>query len=169
VYLARFMPGHGGRPGVLGPEVWMSRSRLGLACAAVLIAAVAACGGEGGGDKKKSAPTTTVPRPVAAPLTGLPDPGQQSLNRPALSVKIENTEQSRPQTGLEVADVVYEEVTEADITRFMAVFTRRFPTSSALSGRCESWTQTSSRHSAASTRIRVAPGKESTSSARCRV
>jgi len=101
----------------------MLRGRLVAVSAAVLIAAFAACGG--GGSEKKSAPTTTAPKAAVAPLTGLPD--GQSLNRPALSVKIENTPESRPQTGLDVADVVYEEVTEADITRFLAVFNSAVP------------------------------------------
>jgi hypothetical protein len=105
----------------------MFRSRLVVVSAAVLIAAVAACGGGGGGDKKKAAATTTTPKPVVAPLTGVPDPGGLSLNRPALSVKIENTPESRPQTGLDVADVVYEEVTEGDITRFLAVYNSTVP------------------------------------------
>jgi hypothetical protein len=105
----------------------MHRRRLVVVSAAVLIAAVAACGGGGGGDKKKAAATTTTPKPVVAPLTGVPDPGALSLNRPALSVKIENTPESRPQTGLDVADVVYEEVTEGDITRFLAVYNSSSP------------------------------------------
>ncbi len=104
----------------------MSRHRWVVFCAAVMITAVAACGG-GGGESKKKATATTSAKPVVAPLTGLPDPSQQSLNRPALSVKIENTPQSRPQTGIDVADVVYEEVTEADITRFIAVFNSEIP------------------------------------------
>ena len=105
----------------------MHRRRLVVVSAAVLIAAVAACGGGGGSAKKKSAPTTTTAKPVVAPLTGLPDPGGLSLNRPALSVKVENTPESRPQTGIDVADVVFEEVTEGDITRFMAVFNSAVP------------------------------------------
>jgi hypothetical protein len=105
----------------------MHRRRLVVVSAAVLIAAMAACGGGGGSAKKKSAPTTTTAKPVVAPLTGLPDPGGLSLNRPALSVKVENTPESRPQTGIDVADVVFEEVTEGDITRFMAVFNSAVP------------------------------------------
>jgi hypothetical protein len=42
-------------------------------------------------------------------------------------VKIENTPPARPQTGLEVADVVYEQVTEAGITRFLALFNSQIP------------------------------------------
>jgi hypothetical protein len=39
-----------------------------------------------------------------------------------LAVMIENHEESRPQSGLTSADVVYETVAEGGITRFMAVF-----------------------------------------------
>lgn len=63
-----------------------------------------------------------------APLTGTPDPGGAAARRPALAVKIENTPQARPQTGLDEADVVYEEVVEGGITRFWAVFSSRLPT-----------------------------------------
>jgi hypothetical protein len=71
-------------------------------------------------------PTTAAPVPVAAE-TGLPDPTGQSLTRPALWVKIENTEVARPQTGLDQADVVYEQVTEAGITRFISLFNSQVP------------------------------------------
>jgi hypothetical protein len=56
------------------------------------------------------------------PLTGLPIEGDplQSL-RPALIVKIDNSEEARPQVGLNAADIVYEERVEG-ITRFAAVF-----------------------------------------------
>ncbi len=39
-----------------------------------------------------------------------------------LAVMVENHEESRPQSGLSSADVVYEAVAEGGITRFMAVF-----------------------------------------------
>ena len=39
-----------------------------------------------------------------------------------LGVMIENHEESRPQSGLSFADVVYEAVAEGGITRFLAVF-----------------------------------------------
>jgi hypothetical protein len=58
-----------------------------------------------------------------APLTGLPATGSSAdRSRPALYVKIENSPDARPQTGLESADVVYEVVAEGGITRFAAVF-----------------------------------------------
>jgi hypothetical protein len=62
-----------------------------------------------------------------APLTGLPDPTGQSFRRPALSVKIENAPEARPQTGLQNADIVYEQIVEYGITRFMAVFNSNIP------------------------------------------
>src|SRR3954454_10568237 len=42
------------------------------------------------------------------PLTGVP--ADAVADRPALAVKIENSIDSRPQTGLNTADVVWEEV-----------------------------------------------------------
>ncbi len=73
--------------------------------------------------------TTTSPtRPKArlarhlCPLTGMPAPGGRVPQRPALGVKIGNDPASRPQTGLEHADIVYEEMAEGGITRYLAVF-----------------------------------------------
>src|SRR6202171_5533526 len=105
------------------------RSRPVLVVVALGIAA-AACGGGGGtvAAKHKPLPTTTTTQgPPVAPLTGLPDPTGQSLARPALSVKIENAPEARPQTGLQNADVVYEQIVEYGITRFLAVYNSNLP------------------------------------------
>ena len=57
------------------------------------------------------------------PLTGAPLKfGQRPPNRPALVAKIDNVGAARPQTGLNQADVVFEEIVEARLTRFAAVF-----------------------------------------------
>jgi hypothetical protein len=74
-------------------------------------------------------PTTTTVLVPTAPLTGLPDPSGVTQTRAALSVKIENSPDARPQSGLEVADVVYEEIVEGNITRFWAVFHTTAPES----------------------------------------
>jgi hypothetical protein len=104
------------------------RSRSVVVLVALAAVGAAACGGGGTtAAKKKPVVTTTTPGPPVAPLTGLPDPTGQSLTRPALSIKIENTPEARPQTGLDAADVVYEEITEAGITRFLAVFNSTIP------------------------------------------
>lgn len=46
---------------------------------------------------------------------------QWELRRP-LAVMVENHQESRPQSGLTSADIVYEAVAEGGITRFMAIF-----------------------------------------------
>ena len=69
-----------------------------------------------------TAPPATIPLPVA-PLTGLPGEYGDRLGRPALVVKIDNGEpKSRPQVGINEADVVYEERVEGAVTRLLAVF-----------------------------------------------
>jgi hypothetical protein len=105
--------------------------------AVVIIAAIAAAGA--GGCKAKSviesvwpsaSAERTVPKPPTPPrwpLTGLDAPDQQATLLRPLSVKIENSAPSRPQSGLDMADVVYETVTEGGITRFNAVFQSKQP------------------------------------------
>ena len=73
--------------------------------------------------------TTTTERrrveeePARMPLTGAPLKfGQKPPDRPALVAKIDNVGAARPQTGLNQADVVFEEIVEARLTRFAAVF-----------------------------------------------
>src|SRR5207302_7538781 len=44
------------------------------------------------------------------------------MGRPALVVKIENVAEARPQAGIDAADLVYEEVVEAGLSRFLVVF-----------------------------------------------
>lgn len=63
--------------------------------------------------------------PLVWPLTGVP--ADEVPERPALSVKIENPRVVRPQTGLEDADVVWEQVVEGGVTRFVAVYHSRIP------------------------------------------
>lgn len=70
------------------------------------------------------------PRPdVIWPLTGLDAEGadQAELDRPALSIKIENTQDARPQKNLEHADIVFEEQVEYGISRLVAVFHSQAP------------------------------------------
>lgn len=62
-----------------------------------------------------------VPDPTC-PLTGEAPDDPALLERPAVAVKIENSPLARPQSGLENADVVFEEIVEGGITRFLAVY-----------------------------------------------
>ncbi len=100
------------------------RRRTAVVLPVAFLLLAAACGG-GGDDAAKGRsqvpePTTTT-LPPTAPLTGLPVSDPAILNRVAVAVKIDNDPVSRPQAGLDKADVVYEEITEG-ITRFVAVF-----------------------------------------------
>ena len=67
--------------------------------------------------------TTTVAMPTVAagtaPLTGLPSSGS---SRPAVVVKIDNSSKARPQSGLNLADIVVEQEVEWGLTRFAAIF-----------------------------------------------
>lgn len=60
-----------------------------------------------------------------APLTGVAiteEAEAELLERPAVLAKIDNAGPARPQTGLDEADVVFEELVEGGVTRFIAVF-----------------------------------------------
>ncbi len=68
-----------------------------------------------------AAPTTTEPFGPTSPLTGLALIDPSIATRPALVVKIDNHPLARPQSGLNEADIVFEENVE-QLTRFAAVF-----------------------------------------------
>jgi hypothetical protein len=99
----------------------------------VVVVLLAGCSGDA-----EPAPSSTVASPVdpaqkAAPpevpvvwpLTGVTV--DEVAQRPALAIKIENSRESRPQTGLEHADMVWEEVVEGGITRYVAVYHSSIP------------------------------------------
>lgn len=59
------------------------------------------------------------------PFTGLP--AEAGVNNRAVSVMVSNQEGARPQTGLSQADIVFEILTEGNVTRFMAIFQSEQP------------------------------------------
>ncbi|MGD0594364.1 MAG: DUF3048 domain-containing protein [Acidimicrobiales bacterium] len=78
----------------------------------------------------RAATTTTrakVDNSKICPLTGTPAPHGRVPRRPALGVKIGNDPSSRPQSGLPDADIVYEEMAEGGITRYLAIFQCHVP------------------------------------------
>jgi hypothetical protein len=99
------------------------RKALTFTVIGVLAATLAACGG---GDSSSTQDSTTtvegeiVPG-VLYPLTGLEVTDPIAAGRTALAVKIDNHPTARPQSGLNKADIVFEENVEG-ITRFIAVF-----------------------------------------------
>ncbi|HUR17670.1 MAG TPA: DUF3048 domain-containing protein [Acidimicrobiales bacterium] len=102
-----------------------------LALVGALSLSLVACGGD---DDEATTTTTTPAGPTttragepglpadAAPLTALTQPDVAFRNRVALVVKIDNAPLGRPQSGLNQADIVYEEMVEGGVTRLAAVF-----------------------------------------------
>jgi hypothetical protein len=101
-------------------------------CFAVIVVLAVAASGCSKADRTAA---RTTPTPSASssrqaasaapcPLTNLPAPGGSVPNRPVLAVKVPNDiEQARGhQTGLNAADIVYEEPVEGGITRFIALY-----------------------------------------------
>lgn len=63
-----------------------------------------------------------TPDPVTCPLTGREPSKEAIAERPAVAVKISNIPAAYPLSGLEDAEVVYEELVEGGLTRFMAIY-----------------------------------------------
>lgn len=59
-------------------------------------------------------------------LTG-EETSEELSSRPVLGAMIENSEEARPQTGLDNAGIVFEAVTEGGITRFLALYQEDLP------------------------------------------
>lgn len=60
--------------------------------------------------------------PSTCPLSGLEPSDESLIERPAVAVKVENAAIAYPLSGLEDAEVVYEELVEGGVTRFMAIY-----------------------------------------------
>jgi hypothetical protein len=67
------------------------------------------------------------PKPVVWPLNGKPTGTKKVPARPAVAVKIENSVEARPQSGLQQADIVWEQVVEGGISRYVAVYHSTLP------------------------------------------
>ncbi|WP_168217761.1 DUF3048 domain-containing protein [Occultella kanbiaonis] len=111
------------------------RHRTAIAIVAALLM-VAGCSGQdpqdGATETVEVPPEVVVdkaapPEPAAVivwPLTGV---AGEPAARPAMSIKIENSNAARPQTGLQAADVVWEQMVEGGVTRFNAVYHSTIP------------------------------------------
>lgn len=122
--------GSGGRPGPKhAVRRWWTNRWVIAAGAVVVVAAVVgiALASSSGNKatqspKKPAAVTTTTAAVATCPFTGTPAPGGAVANRPALAIKVDNYPTARPQSGLDKADLVFEEPVEGGITRYVAVF-----------------------------------------------
>jgi hypothetical protein len=93
-----------------------------VAAAVVAVLAVLAFTGNAPGPLQALVGEVTG-QPEPCPLTGeLLAGGKDAPARPALAVKVENTDDAYPLAGLGKADVIYEEPVEGGITRFAALF-----------------------------------------------
>jgi hypothetical protein len=100
------------------------RLRLCLAALAIFVA----CGTAEGAirvDRIQKSDVKVLPgaggflNPLSGTVSYTPQDWQ---NRRALGIKVGNSSPERPQAGLDRADVVYEEIVEGGVTRFLAVF-----------------------------------------------
>jgi Protein of unknown function (DUF3048) N-terminal domain/Protein of unknown function (DUF3048) C-terminal domain len=98
------------------------------AAAALVMASLLAGACSSGEDRSSTAAASRpaavrndAPEPPVCPLSGR-RPGDVSIDRPAAAVKVENNPVAYPLSGLDKAEMVYEELVEGGLTRFMALF-----------------------------------------------
>lgn len=103
-----------------------------LAVVAVAWAAVVL---PGNGSEPNAIPTTApsaTPTPTPTPVEYAPLTGYRvkvgSLKRPVLMAKIDNNPEARPQVGLNQADIVFEELVEGGLSRYVAIWHSTIPT-----------------------------------------
>lgn len=105
------------------PKILVMAS-VAIAAAAGLIIWLIMAGGTGRSSQARPSPSgPSASAALRSPFTGEP---VASLG-PVLAVKIDNLVDARPQTGLTEADIVYVLPVEGGLSRFMAVFSSRYP------------------------------------------
>jgi len=93
------------------------------ACAAIVLPTVV-----GGQSAQPSASPSAapIPTPTPTPVEYAPLSGAEvvpgSLKHPVLMAKIDNNPEARPQVGLNQADIVFEELVEGGLSRYLAVW-----------------------------------------------
>lgn len=90
---------------------------IGVAVVALAVGAFVLLGNRTGG-----LPGILDPGPELCPLSGRRAPSDEAAGRPAVAIKIENAPIAYPLSGLERAEVVYEELVEGGATRFLALY-----------------------------------------------
>lgn len=110
----------------------MSLTSRGRTVVSVVVVAVLLVGGVTAWALSGHAPTfinrvlpgsTPSSPPSPCPLTGVAPAGGKAVpQRPVAAVKVENTVDAYPLVGLQNADIIYEELVEGGLTRFMAVY-----------------------------------------------
>jgi hypothetical protein len=98
------------------------RSRASLLAVLGAALLLAACSGDEPSDDAGAPEGSATPPPPTCPISGLDPEKPGNLSRPAVAVKVENHSAAYPLSGLDKAEVVYEELVEGGITRFMAIY-----------------------------------------------
>jgi hypothetical protein len=118
--------------GVISRRRGAERIVLG-AVVVIVTVALAGCTSQPGAAPSTVTPTAAyasdyqTPAPTApAPLRGTLVPAG-SLTSPSLAAKIDNHEDARPQIGLERTDIVFEELVEGGLTRYVAIWQSDIP------------------------------------------
>jgi len=75
------------------------------------------------GEEQPASPEDTAKPGKVSLTTGLPSEKEYK----PVGVMIENADGARPQTGLQAADIVYEVLSEANITRFFCIYNDKMP------------------------------------------
>lgn len=90
---------------------------------------LSACASVSGPGQSQSPSESAAPVFETAPLTGIQyEQGTiASLAGPSVAAKIDNSEAARPQQGLNLADIVFDELVEGGITRLVAVWHSQMP------------------------------------------
>lgn len=108
----------------------MIKRKLIVATVALSVLSLGLAGCSSSEDKvSKPAPAKPVVEKVYWPLTGVEAESKDAIEHPALSMKIENVQDARPQVGLEHADIVWEQMVEGGLSRFNVVFHSDLPES----------------------------------------
>lgn len=68
-----------------------------------------------------------IPVTYYSKLSGIEVKNEASITKPVTAVMIENSPDARPQSGLKEAEIVFEAIAEAGITRFMALYQNQKP------------------------------------------
>jgi len=106
--------------------VFSRRLAVGLVAVSLVVTGCSSGGSNSASPSESSSPTPTpTPTPIW-PLTGIADP-HASKTKPVLVIKVENDPSIRPQSGLDRADVIFEELVEGGITRFCTMFQSALP------------------------------------------
>ena len=105
-----------------------------VALAVVIPLALTGCGSSGlfnlgGGWSFNATPTPTETPVETAVLTGVTYPlgTNHFLSGPAVMGKVDNAPDARPQNALNQADIVFEEMVEGGMTRFLAIWQSNLP------------------------------------------